>query len=185
MNRINGVSFVRSYPAWFEFERSERGYKKVDETLLLHLPGRRESIWISVRRKNTWWRILCIGWSWNQPLGSLPCVEIRKGKWQILVSEVPKLLLKLVQICPQTPTLRVTLAKGPKDESSKRLPLQMVLDSLWGMYHIFAHKWNGEQERAGAGLTYLNFSASWLIKYKSSSCYCQFNIYPIQSSSPR
>ena len=143
------------------------------------------SIWISVRRKNTWWRILCIGWSWNQPLGSLPCVEIRKGKWQILVSEVPKLLLKLVQICPQTPTLRVTLAKGPKDESSKRLPLQMVLDSLWGMYHIFAHKWNGEQERAGAGLTYLNFSASWLIKYKSSSCYCQFNIYPIQSSSPR
>lgn len=43
MNRINGVSFVRSYPAWFEFERSERGYKEVDETLLLHLPGRRES----------------------------------------------------------------------------------------------------------------------------------------------
>ena len=39
----NGVSIVRSYPAWFEFERSERAYKEVDGTLLLHLPGRGES----------------------------------------------------------------------------------------------------------------------------------------------
>ena len=34
MNRME----ARSYPVWFEFERSERAYKKVGGTLPIHLP---------------------------------------------------------------------------------------------------------------------------------------------------
>ena len=37
-----------------------------------------------------------------------------------------------------------------KMNPSKRLPLQMVPDSLWGMYHIFAHR--GMESRKGLGL---------------------------------
>jgi hypothetical protein len=42
----NGVSIVRSYPAWFGLNSKGvklRAYKEVDGTLLLHLPGRGES----------------------------------------------------------------------------------------------------------------------------------------------
>lgn len=42
----NGVSFVRSYPAWFGLNSKGvklRAYKEVDGTLLLHLPGWGES----------------------------------------------------------------------------------------------------------------------------------------------
>lgn len=39
MNRME----ARLYPVWFEFERSERAYKKIGGPLPLHLPGRGES----------------------------------------------------------------------------------------------------------------------------------------------